>query len=339
MAAAKKKRVTINDIAELAGTSKTTVSFFLNGKTERMAPATQERIRQAIESTGYVPNPLARGMNAKSSGLVGVVVNDIANAFSGRILRGIEEVCHGAGYRVLVSSSNHDVEEERAYIDRLLAVGVDGFIVQPTAQFREVSRTIEEAGKELVFFDSKFYDHGGSWVKTDNYDAVHGAMTELVAAGYERFLLVGAAPELLSSRIERTGGFVDALGATGAPYDSYTVPDNGVDVADLAAWLAESIDPAARTLVFAPNCWALPDVYVAMRPFYGLMPQSVGLLGFDNPDWAAVASPAVSCIEQPAVEEGRAAARILLDLIAGNDAEEHRQVLDCSVVWRDTTAL
>lgn len=337
MAAAKKKRVTINDIAELAGTSKTTVSFFLNGKTGRMAPATQERIREAIERTGYVPNPLARGMNAKSSRLVGVVVNDIANAFSGLVLRGIEEVCHDAGYRVLVSSSNHDVEEERAYIDRLLAVGVDGFIVQPTAQFREVSRTIEEAGKELVFFDSKFYDHDGSWVKTDNYDAVHDAVTAMARAGYERFLMVGAAPELLSSRIERAGGFMDAVGALGAPSASYTVGDDGVDGAGLAAWLEEHIDPGRRTLVFAPNCWALPDVYVAMRPFYGLMPDRVGLLGFDNPDWAAVASPAVSCIEQPALEEGRVAARILLGLVAGEDGLDRRRVLDCSVAWRDTT--
>lgn len=337
MAAARKKRVTITDIAELAGTSKTTVSFYLNGKTDRMAPATQERIRAAVEATGYVPNPLARGMNAKSSRLVGVVVNDIANAFSGRIVRGVERVCHEAGYRVLVSSSNDDVAEERAYIDRLLAVGVDGFIVQPTAQFREVSRTIEEAGKELVFFDSKFYDHGGSWVKTDNYDAVHAAVSSLAGAGYDRFLLVGAAPELLSSRIERTGGFVDALGAAGADHSSYTVPDSGVDVDDLTAWLEGNVDPARRTLVFAPNCWALPDVYVAMRPFYDLMPGSVGLLGFDNPDWAAVASPAVSCIEQPATEEGEAAARILLDLIDGTDAVPHQQVLPCSVVWRGTT--
>ena len=65
--AAGKKRITINDIAQMAGTSKTTVSFFLNGKTDRMSEETQKRIRLAIDETGYQPSPLARGMNAKQS--------------------------------------------------------------------------------------------------------------------------------------------------------------------------------------------------------------------------------------------------------------------------------
>lgn len=53
-----KKRVTINQIAQMAGTSKTTVSFYLNGKTDRMSAETQERVRRVIEKTGYEPSPL-----------------------------------------------------------------------------------------------------------------------------------------------------------------------------------------------------------------------------------------------------------------------------------------
>ena len=64
--AAGKKRITINDIAQMAGTSKTTVSFYLNGKTDRMSEETQKRIRLAIDETGYQPSPLARGMNAEA---------------------------------------------------------------------------------------------------------------------------------------------------------------------------------------------------------------------------------------------------------------------------------
>ena len=75
--AAGKKRITINDIAQMAGTSKTTVSFFLNGKTDRMSEETQKSIRLAIDETGYQPSPLARGMNAKQSNLIGVIIGDI----------------------------------------------------------------------------------------------------------------------------------------------------------------------------------------------------------------------------------------------------------------------
>lgn len=337
MPTATKKRITINDIAAMAGTSKTTVSFYLNGKTGRMSEDTQERIKAAIAKTGYEPSPIARGMNAKRTQLLGVIIGDITNTFSNQIVKGIEGVAAKAGYRVLVSSSNHSRTDERAYIDRLLAVGVDGFIVQPTAQFKEISKIIEDAGKQLVFFDSKFYDFASNWVKTDNYEATSRAVGECARKGYRRFLLVAAPPQLLSSRIERTSGFVDALEAAEMGFTQFEIENDEVDVEKLREFLRANIDGTTPTLVFAPNCWALRDVYVAMREFYPLMPTHVGLLGFDNTEWAGVASPSVSVVTQPAFEEGAEACRILLDLIQNKgDVDPHR-VLDCHVQWGATT--
>lgn len=337
MPTATKKRITINDIATMAGTSKTTVSFYLNGKTGRMSEDTQERIKAAIAKTGYEPSPIARGMNAKRTQLLGVIIGDITNTFSNQIVKGIEGVAAKAGYRVLVSSSNHSRTDERAYIDRLLAVGVDGFIVQPTAQFKEISKVIEDAGKQLVFFDSKFYDFASNWVKTDNYEATSRAVGECVRKGYRRFLLVAAPPQLLSSRIERTSGFVDALEAAEMGFTQFEIENDEVDVEKLREFLRANIDGTTPTLVFAPNCWALPDVYVAMREFYPLMPTHVGLLGFDNTEWAGVASPSVSVVTQPAFEEGAEACRILLDLIQNKGDVDPHQVLDCHVQWGATT--
>ena len=337
MPTATKKRITISDIAAMADTSKTTVSFYLNGKTERMSAETQARIKDAIAKTGYEPSPIARGMNAKKTQLVGVIIGDITNAFSNQIVKGIEGVAAADGYRVLVSSSNHSRSDERAYIDRLLAVGVDGFIVQPTAQFKEISQVIEAAGKQLVFFDSKFYDFASNWVKTDNYEATFRAVAECARKGYRRFLLAAAPPQLLSSRIERTSGFVDALEAAEMGFTQFEIANDSVDVPALEKFLRANIDGETPTLVFAPNCWALPDVYVAMREFYPLMPERVGLLGFDNTEWTRVASPSVSTIVQPAYDEGAQACRILLDLISGKGREDPHQVLDCSVSWGATT--
>lgn len=337
MPTATKKRITINDIAAMAGTSKTTVSFYLNGKTGRMSEDTQERIKAAIAKTGYEPSPIARGMNAKRTQLLGVIIGDITNTFSNQIVKGVEGVAAKAGYRVLVSSSNHSRTDERAYIDRLLAVGVDGFIVQPTAQFKEIFKVIEDAGKQLVFFDSKFYDFASNWVKTDNYEATSRAVGECARKGYRRFLLVAAPPQLLSSRIERTSGFVDALEAAEMGFTQFEIENDEVDVEKLREFLRANIDGTTPTLVFAPNCWALPDVYVAMREFYPLMPTRVGLLGFDNTEWASVASPSVSVVTQPAFEEGAEACRILLDLIQNKGDVNPHQVLDCHVQWGATT--
>ena len=332
-----KKRITINDIAQMAGTSKTTVSFYINGKTDRMGEDTQERIRKAIEKTGYEPSPIARGMNAKNSSLIGVVIGDITNTFSNQIVKGIDSVASAAGYRMLVCSSNFDKQNELAYIDRLLSIGVDGFIVQPTAQFKEITKSITDAGKQLVFIDSKLYDFASNWVKTDNYEASYRAVQDCVAKGYKRFLVVLAQPGLVSSRIERFSGFVDALEANGIGFTQFLFENDKVDPEKLKGFLRANIDGETPTLVFAPNCWALPDIYPAMREFYPLMPDRVGLLGFDNPEWVGVASPSVSSVQQPAFREGQTAANILLDLISEKGEVDPHQVLDCEIQWGETT--
>lgn len=335
MASAQKKRITINDIAQMAGTSKTTVSFYLNGHTDRMSEETRKRIEEAIRETEYQPNPLARGMNAKSTKLLGVIIGDVTNEFANRFVKGVGSVADHEGYRLLICSSNYDSEAERAYIDRLIALGVDGFIVQPTARFKAIAESIEAAGKKLVFFDSKLYDYASNWVKTDNYEAAYQAIEHCIACGYQRFLLVAAAPQLLSSRIERFSGFVDALQDEHRDFSELEI-DSPVDIKAVREFLRAHIDGETPTLVFAPNCWALPDIYVAMREFYPLMPEKVGLVGFDNFDWAGVAFPSVSSIEQPAFEEGREACRILLDLIANDSSEKVHQVLSCKTKWRGT---
>lgn len=332
-----KRRVTINTIAQLAGTSKTTVSFYLNGHTQRMSAPTQERIKKAIEETGYTPSTVARSMNLKETGLVGVVINDITNNFSNQIVKGIEEVAHQQGYRILVTSSSGKVEEEKQLISRLLSVGVDGFIVQPTSQFKEISSMIEEAGKQLVFFDSKFYDFTSNWVKTDNYEATFNAVTRCIERGYERFLLIGAQPQLLSSRIERANGFIGALEAKGLSYTSLEFENDKIDTTRIASFLSREIDRITPTLVFAPNCWALADIYVTMRPYYDLMPGTVGLLGYDNEDWAGVACPSLSVIVQPAYKEGQKAFEMLLKLLHGEKRVNTHEVLDCNVIWGQST--
>lgn len=84
------RKVTIKDIAELAKTSKTTVSFYLNGKFDKMSEETKNRIKSTIEATNYKPSIAARSLNAKSTKLIGVVIGDITNSFSNQIVKGIE---------------------------------------------------------------------------------------------------------------------------------------------------------------------------------------------------------------------------------------------------------
>ena len=175
------KKITITDIAKLAGTSKTTVSFYLNKRFDKMSDETRERIQAVVEETGYRPSMVARSLNSKNSKLIGVLIGDITNTFSNQIVKGIENVTQKKGYQVLIGNSNYDSKNEDQYIENMLNMGVEGFIIQPTSNFRKYSRIIEDKQKHMVFFDSQLYEHKTNWVKTNNYDAVYDMVQASIA--------------------------------------------------------------------------------------------------------------------------------------------------------------
>ncbi|MCC9753196.1 LacI family DNA-binding transcriptional regulator, partial [Streptococcus agalactiae] len=109
------KKMTINDIAQLSKTSKTTVSFFLNQKFEKMSDETRQRIQEVIDETGYRPSTIARSLNSKKTKLLGVLIGDITNTFSNQIVKGIEHITKQKGYQIIVGNSNYDAKSEEDY--------------------------------------------------------------------------------------------------------------------------------------------------------------------------------------------------------------------------------
>ncbi|MGT2832340.1 LacI family DNA-binding transcriptional regulator [Streptococcus halotolerans] len=330
------KKVTITDIAQLSETSKTTVSFYLNHKFEKMSEETRQRIEKAIQKTGYRPSVIARSMNSKRTHLIGVLIGDITNTFSNQIVKGIEAVTKEKGYQVIIGNSNYDSKNEDHYIENMLNLGVDGFIIQPTSNFRKYSRIIREKEKAMVFFDSQLYEHRTNWVKTNNYDAVYDMVQVSIEKGYTDFVMVTADTSLLSTRIERASGFIDALSEKNYDYQKLVINQDDADEALLEDFLDKHINRANNTLVFVPNCWALHMVFSVMKKLDFEMPK-IGLVGFDNLEWTNFSSPTVTTIVQPAYAEGREAAEILIGEIEETTSEEKQKIFDCSIEWKGST--
>lgn len=330
------ENVTIKEIAQLASTSKTTVSFYLNGKYDKMSVETRERIKKVIEKTNYKPSMVARSLKTKNTKMLGVLIGDITNSFSNQIVKGIEEAAYKNGYQVIIGNSNYDSESEDRYIESMLMLGVEGFIIQPTSHFRKYSRITKEKTKHMIFFDSQLYEEHSSWIKTNNYDAVYYATKRCIEKGYEEFVLITADIRRLSTRMERATGFTDALKHNHKDYKEMLIEDGKTNIDDIQRFLDSVVDKTKKTLVFAPNCWALPLVFQAMKKLNLPMPQ-VGLLGFDNTDWTNLSSPSVSTIVQPAFNEGLKATEMLIDQIEQKNKEKKQQVLDCTYNWQEST--
>lgn len=329
-------KLTIKEIATLSNTSKTTVSFFLNGKIEKMSKDTQNRIRAVIEKYNYKPSAAARSLNAKSMNLIGVIIGDITNSFANQIVKGIDEIAKGKNYQLIVGNSNYDVEMEKQYVDRMLAMGVDGFIVQPTIEFAEIERGIRSESKPIVFIDSQSKNTKGLWVKTNNYEAVMDATETMLENNYESFIMITADPSVLTTRIERACGFEDTL-KLNHKQCSKMIVDDYTTSQDIEAYLDQHISLDKKTCIFAPNCWVLPKVFMALKNKRTNIPNKIGLLGFDNLEWTEFSAPTVTTIVQPAFEEGKQACKILIDAIEELHEEAPNQILKCTINNAEST--
>lgn len=327
------KRVTIQTIAEQAQVSKSTVSCFLNGKTERMSEETQQRIAAIIKKYDYRPSAAARMLAAGRSCLLGLLVCDITNGFSNRLFKGIAQVCREGGYQLLAGTSEYDPDAEQLQLERMVDMKVDGVILQPTGLPSDSLDLLRREHIPVVCIDSK-PEGMPHWVATNNYDVTHEAVSRCLRRGYRRCLLLSAEPNLLTSRRERYQGCLDAAREANIPCRVQIVGADTPSGSILA--LAESL-LGQKTLIFVPNCWLLSKVFQSLAPLHGQIPERLGLLGFDNDEWAGFSVPSVSTIVQPAFQEGATAAALLIDNLLGKPNIPANATLPSEIVLRSST--
>ncbi|MCF2703981.1 LacI family DNA-binding transcriptional regulator [Enterocloster clostridioformis] len=332
------KKLTINEIAERAGVSKTTVSFYLNGKINKMSEETKQRIQHIIDETGYEPSAAARAMKAKSSGVVGVILADTSEGYCARALKGIEEAASALEYQIVVGNSGLAFQHEKDYVERMLRLGVDGFIVQSTYRFGMLASDLEKKKKPIVYLDAKPYDFKGRYVKSNNYDCVYQVISECIRKGYENFLMISDGDSNISAGFENTQGYKDAIqdarkeGAT-----QYL--QEGVKSDQVYEMLKDQISRDKKTLIYVASPGLLQVVYQAIRrypDYMRLFPDTLGLIGFDAEGWTRMTTPVISAIITPAYQEGVRAMEELADILDGKKTDGE-VVFKNIVKWRETT--
>ncbi|HET9221779.1 MAG TPA: LacI family DNA-binding transcriptional regulator, partial [Roseiflexaceae bacterium] len=205
---------TIQDVAEHAGVSAMTVSRVINHPAQ-VAPATRQRVEQAIQELGFVPNALARSLLRGRTHTIALLVSDISNPFFTQVARGVEDVAQRNGYTVIFGNSDESPEKERQYIQALLSRRIDGLLI---AAAGSTSRTMLDL---LIRHKNPFVliDRAIEGVPADTVigDSVGGAraLTEhLLGLGHRRIALINGAPEVPTAR-DRLSGYLQSLRAHG----------------------------------------------------------------------------------------------------------------------------
>ena len=127
----KKKKLKLADIAELAGVSKSTVSFVLNGhaKKHRINEETVKRVQAVVEEHNYAPSLYARALKANRTYTLGLVIPDLANMGFATTAKFLEKLARSHGYQLLIASSEDNPKQEKAAVKSLLERQVDLLMV------------------------------------------------------------------------------------------------------------------------------------------------------------------------------------------------------------------
>lgn len=180
-------RVTIKDIAEQAGVSKTTVSLYMNKHrlADHIADATKRRIDEAVERMGYKPSSTARALSIGKTKTLGLVVGGIANEYFSHFAEAALEESSRHGYQLLVSLTRWDQDEEQRCLETLIDRQTDGILYYPRLQPRgDLAETLQRSSYPLLLIDQE--SSAFSTVRNDIAPALDQAVKELRRKGHRR---------------------------------------------------------------------------------------------------------------------------------------------------------
>jgi LacI family transcriptional regulator len=317
---------TMTMVADAAGVSIATVSAVVNGK-DVVRPALIARVREAIAATGYQPNAAARTLKLGRTGVVGVIVPDIANPFFAEIVSVIQAALDRADYGMMLCVNAEGSESQARQVELLARRGIDGLIVAPLGEDQALRAALGALSQPVVFIDRLLEDSGADAVVLDNRAAAREAVRYLAGLGHRRIAILSGPLDVTTGR-DRLAGYQDALRAMDIAVDERLLcMGNFTENDGRAATLAMLMSDAPPTALFSANNVMTIGAMKAIRDAGLSCPQDISLLSFDDFPWADVFSPELTSVVQPVASMGEQACSLLIDRIGARSSEGQGPVM------------
>jgi len=243
------KGMTLDEVAKLAGVSKTTASYVINGKAQkyRISEKTQRKVMAVVDEHNYRPDLAASTLRAGHSRSFGLVIPDLENTSYARLAKLLEQNSRSAGYQILIGCSDDDPGTERSVVQALVSRKVDAlFVASVIPEASDFYLDLQNKGTPVIALDRPLDDEHFSCVISEDFGAAFDLTESVLGEGVESVGLIGALPELNISR-ERQMGFLSAAKQSSTStllgYGEHFNRDDGKQV--LKQWLQEDKVPDA----------------------------------------------------------------------------------------------
>lgn len=332
--------ITIKEMALMLGTSTTTVSNVIHGKTGEVSPAMVEKVKKMVEDYGYIPNRNARNLARNQSGIIGLAMkasedkyeNYVKDPFAGELIGAVERFVRAKGYFTMLYVSD-DIEE---IISSVTSWNADGLILHGM-QKEDSFLLKQKIKKPMVFVDCYFDDPSFEYVNVGIDDRKGGReiTNYLIQSGHKKIAFL--ADNRVGVDDQRFMGFEEAMIIAGLPCEKdnfIRLKPNGSDLSRIFS------DVYARIHDF--TAFVCASDYYAAHIMNDLIdrgvkiPEEISIVGFDDNAYSRMVRPSLTTIHQDVTEKSRVAVETVFRMVRGEDYKINLKPLPIHLVERSS---
>jgi len=318
--------VTINDIAEAANVSITTVSRVLNDKPD-VSPNTRKKVLEKINELGYKPNSIARGLALQKTNTLGLIIPDISNPFFPDIARGVEDMANKKGYSIIFCNTDNEQKKEKEAIELMKEKQVDGILLSLSTTNKEELKKLRNVKYPVVQIDRKIPDIDYPSITIDNYKSAYTATKHLINSGHQKIAhITGDLGTITGSK--RLEGFKSAMNEANLNIKDYYIKKGNYSkksgYQNMLELLKNDNPPSA---VFIANDLMAVGAYQAIFELDLSIPEDISIIGHDNIDVTKLVNPNLSTMAQPKYKLGHKAVQLLIKEIESNNLSNEEIIL------------
>ncbi len=331
-------RITMDEIAKLAGVSKATVSRVLNDSECGVGEQTRVRVKKIAEELGYSVEQTEKKKNVSFTRYIALILPDITNPFFADLAKSVEQSLRRKGYSLVLANTDFSEDNEAAQIRELMVKRLEGILLVPSGiRAREEHDLPRRYQIPMVLLDRKLEgisDIPGAYSNNEYASVI--SCEHLIRKGARDIVFISG-PLNVSTSIERFEGYKAVLAQHSIPFrpemcrhGSYTVESGYNAVLELER------SGISYSAILAANDLMALGALKAVREFGYRVPEDVQIIGFDNIEFSQYCEPSLSTMQQPTFDMGAKAVELLTGIIEKRDPVQPERLIP-KLLMRKTT--
>lgn len=330
-------KLTIRDIAEMAGVSVTTVSQILNNKGSRFSEKTRKKVLEIVNEHHYKPDYFASNVINRHSKTIGMIVPDVTDFFFSKLIEGVESYLNPLGYVIMLCNSRHSQENETKYLQELMHRSVDG-ILFATPNLLPEEYSLDSGFYQnvpIILIDRGLNNRDTGRLIVKEYEGAYKAVSLLIEKGHRKIGMLKETTGYYQLE-ERFNGYKHALKDAGIPFSGALVEPGDLTVQGGYMATKRLLRHRDVTAVFCGNDAMAIGCYQAIDEIGKSVPEDISVVGFDGLKLSEYMIPKLTTVKQPSFDIGFYSAKFLIDAIEFPDRQVPNKIFETKLIIRES---